>query len=66
MRLRARGALERLAGGEQDLARLSAELGFADQSHLCRVIRQETGRQPSTLRRILAGRETGETSERRT
>jgi AraC-like DNA-binding protein len=53
MRLRARAALERLAGGEQHLARLAAELGFADQSHLCRVIRSETGQTPSHLRRAL-------------
>jgi AraC-like DNA-binding protein len=54
MRLRARTALERLAGGERDLAGLAAELGFADQSHLCRVLRGETGRAPSALRRALA------------
>jgi AraC-like DNA-binding protein len=54
MRLRARTALERLAGGERDLARLAADLGFADQSHLCRVMRGETGRTPSALRRVLA------------
>jgi AraC-like DNA-binding protein len=54
MRLRARSALEQLARGEQDLARLAAELGFADQSHLCRVLRSETGHTPSALRHILA------------
>jgi AraC-like DNA-binding protein len=54
MRLRARGALERLAGGDRDLARLAAELGFADQSHLCRVISAETGSTPSALAQILA------------
>jgi AraC-like DNA-binding protein len=53
MRLRARAALERLAGGEHDLARLAADLGFADQSHLCRVLRSETGRVPSALRQML-------------
>jgi AraC-like DNA-binding protein len=53
MRLRARGALERLARGEHDLARLAADLGFADQSHLCRVIRTETGRTPSALRYVV-------------
>jgi AraC-like DNA-binding protein len=53
MRLRARAALDRLAGGEQQLARLAADLGFADQSHLCRVIRDETGSTPSSLRRAL-------------
>ena len=53
MRLRARAALERLAGGERDLASLAADLGFADQSHLCRVLRDETGHAPSALRRML-------------
>jgi AraC-like DNA-binding protein len=53
IRLRARAALERLAGGEGDLAGLAAELGFADQSHLARVLRRETGRTPSALRRVL-------------
>jgi AraC-like DNA-binding protein len=54
MRLRTRAALDRLAGGERSLARLAADLGFSDQSHLCRVIRQETGHPPSVLRDILA------------
>ena len=54
MRLRARLALERLAGGERNLARLAAELGFADQGHLCRVLKAETGRTPSALRTVLA------------
>lgn len=54
MRLRARSALERLAAGEADLARLAAELGFADQSHLSRVLRDETGRTPGALRTAVA------------
>ena len=54
MRLRARTALERLGGGERNLARLAADTGFADQSHLCRVLIQETGRTPAALRRALA------------
>jgi AraC-like DNA-binding protein len=53
MRLRARSALERLAGGERNLARLAADLGFADQSHLTRVVRRETGQPPSALRLAL-------------
>ena len=53
MRLRVRAALEQVAGGEHDLARLAGDLGFADQSHLCRVIRAETGQTPSALRRAL-------------
>jgi AraC-like DNA-binding protein len=54
MRLRTRSALERLAGGERDLARLAADLGFADQSHLHRVLRGETGRTPAALRASLS------------
>jgi AraC-like DNA-binding protein len=54
MRLRARLALERLADGERDLARLAAETGFADQSHLCRVIRSETDCTPGALRHALS------------
>jgi AraC-like DNA-binding protein len=54
MRLRVRGALERLSKGERDLARLAADVGFADQSHLCRVVRSETGETPSALRAVLA------------
>jgi AraC-like DNA-binding protein len=54
MRLRARGAMESIAGGERNLARLAADLGFADQSHLWRVLRSETGFAPSALRRVLA------------
>jgi AraC-like DNA-binding protein len=54
MRLRARDALERLAGGERDLARVAADTGFVDQSHLCRILRRETGRTPSELRTALA------------
>ena len=53
MRLRARAALEHLAGGESDLARIATDVGFADQSHLCRVIVRETGYTPATLRRAL-------------
>jgi AraC-like DNA-binding protein len=53
MRLRARDAMNRIADGEQSLARLAADLGFADQSHLCRVLRQETGSAPSELRQML-------------
>jgi AraC-like DNA-binding protein len=51
--LRARTALERIGGGERDLARLAAELGFADQSHLCRTINSQTGHSPSALRKLL-------------
>jgi len=54
MRLRTRAALDRLAGGERNLARLAADVGFADQSHLCRVLRGETGQSPSALRQVVS------------
>ena len=49
----AEGVREALAGGERDLARPAAELGFADQSHLCRVAHPETGRAPALPARAL-------------
>lgn len=61
-RLRARAALERLGDGETDLAGLAADLGFADQSHLCRVLRAETTSTPSALRRVLSGPRLGGSS----
>jgi AraC-like DNA-binding protein len=54
MRLRTRAALERLAAGDDDLARMAAELGFSDQSHLGRVLKSETGTTPAAVRRLLA------------
>jgi AraC-like DNA-binding protein len=54
IRLRVRAALERIAGGDRDLARLAAELGFSDQSHLNRSLRRETQHTPAALRRALS------------
>jgi AraC-like DNA-binding protein len=53
MQLRARGALERISAGEGDLAGMAAELGFADQSHLCKVLVAETGISATRLRAML-------------
>ena len=53
LRLRVRTVLERLARGEHHLARLAADVGFSDQSHLCRAVRSETGTTPSALRHVL-------------
>ena len=54
IRARVRHAMERLAGGEQDLARLAADCGFADQSHLSRSIRLELPLTPAALRAALS------------
>jgi AraC-like DNA-binding protein len=54
VRLRARRAIERMAGGERELARLAADVGFSDQSYMSRVLRAETGSTPAGLRDALA------------
>ncbi|MGW3993769.1 helix-turn-helix domain-containing protein [Amycolatopsis sp. NPDC004772] len=54
-RVRVGRALERLEAGEQELARLAAELGFADQAHLTRTVREHAGAPPGAVRRLLAG-----------
>jgi AraC-like DNA-binding protein len=53
-RVRTRAVLTALAGGEvATLRTVAAEYGFADQSHLTRTLRQQLGRSPTQLRRIL-------------
>jgi AraC-like DNA-binding protein len=51
--LRALHALDAIEAGERDLARLAAELGFADHAHLTRTVRRECGHTPQALRRLL-------------
>jgi len=53
LQLRSRAALHRIAEGEDSLARLAHDLGFADQSHLTRTIRRQTGHTPAQLRKLL-------------
>jgi hypothetical protein len=48
-----RGPRRRRQAGA-DLARLAAELGFADQSHLYRVVADETGLSVGLLRTVVA------------
>jgi AraC-like DNA-binding protein len=55
-RVRVARALDRLEGGERSLGVLAAELGFADQAHLCRTVREHLGHTPAALRRLLAPR----------
>jgi AraC-like DNA-binding protein len=49
-------AVERLEAGEADLAGLAADLGFADQAHLTRTVRDHLGHTPAALRRLLVKR----------
>jgi AraC-like DNA-binding protein len=53
-RVRVLQALDALEAGEPDLAALAARLGFADHAHLTRTVRDECGRPPRELRRLLA------------
>ncbi len=53
-RVRVGAALDRLSDGEQRLAELAADLGFADQAHLTRTVRQHLGHTPAALRCLLS------------
>ena len=54
LQLRLRAALARVLDGEDDLAALACELGFASHSHLTDRFRQAFERSPSALRRAAA------------
>jgi AraC-like DNA-binding protein len=52
-RVRVARALDRLEHGDNNLALLAADLGFADQGHLCRTVRQHLGHTPTAVLRML-------------
>ncbi|GII84633.1 AraC family transcriptional regulator [Sphaerisporangium siamense] len=52
-RVRVARAMDRLEEGDTGLAGLAAELGFADQAHLTRTVRDHLGHTPLALRRLL-------------
>ncbi|MEU4443548.1 helix-turn-helix domain-containing protein [Actinosynnema sp. NPDC050801] len=54
-RVRVGRAVERLEAGEVDLAGLAVDLGFADQAHMTRTVREHLGNTPTALRRLLSG-----------
>jgi len=56
-RLRVRAALDSIEAGDINLARLAAELGFADHAHLTRTMRAELGSPPSRVRAMLNPRQ---------
>jgi AraC-like DNA-binding protein len=51
--LRVREAVACLSEGHDDIARLAAELGFADHAHLTRTVGAFTGLAPSILRQAI-------------
>ena len=55
-RVRVGNAMTRLAEGQDNLADLAADLGFSDQAHLTRTIREHVGHTPMALRRLLRDR----------
>lgn len=57
-RLRLARVLDRLSGGERDLAGLARELGYTDQPHMTRAVRTTTGLPPGRLRALLTSPET--------
>ena len=52
-RLRIELALEQMMQGEDSLARVAADLGFADHAHLTRTMRRTLGRTPSAMRSVI-------------
>lgn len=58
-RVRVSRALHRLLQGEDDLGRLAADLGFADQAHLTRTVKSHAGQPPASLRTLLGGSRRG-------
>lgn len=63
-RVRVSRALQRLEDGERNLAALAADLGFADQAHLCRTIRAQLDHTPTALRCLLGPRSSGKRQRR--
>ena len=51
-RVRVGQAMERIAAGEP-LAGVAADLGFSDQAHLTRTVREHVGHTPAAIRRLL-------------
>ncbi|WP_029105629.1 MULTISPECIES: AraC family transcriptional regulator [unclassified Mycobacterium] len=58
-RVRVGRALDHLHRGDTTLADVAATLGFADQAHFCRTLREQTGYTPTVVRRELRRAATG-------
>ena len=50
-KVRIRSACARMTDGDESLATIAADAGFADQSHFCKVFKALVGRAPSEFRR---------------
>jgi len=58
-RVRVGRALDQIGRGESSIADVAASLGFADQAHLTRTVRDHVGQTPAALRRALTGQRCG-------
>jgi AraC-like DNA-binding protein len=58
-RVRVGRALDQLDRDESSLADVAASLGFADQAHLTRTVRDHVGQTPAALRRAFAAHRSG-------
>jgi AraC-like DNA-binding protein len=58
-RVRVGCALDQLGRGQSSLADVAVSLGFADQAHLTRTVRDHVGQTPAALRRALAVQRSG-------
>lgn len=56
-RMRAGRAVDAIEAGEVHLGTLARQLGFADQAHLTRTVKQHYGHTPTALRELLAREE---------
>ena len=55
-RLRVAGASQEIASTGLSIAEIASRYGFSDQSHLCRTMKDYTGKSPSQLRSDAGGR----------
>ena len=58
-RVRVGRALDQLAHADSSVADVAASLGFADQAHLTRTVREHVGQTPAAVRRALAAQRNG-------
>lgn len=54
-RVRVARAMDRLEAGQPHLGQLAADLGFADQAHLTRTVKEHLGHTPMVVRELLRG-----------
>ena len=54
-RVRVARAMDRLEAGQPHLGQLAADLGFADQAHLTRTVKEHLGHTATVVRELLRG-----------